>query len=385
MTGAWIVRAQNASAAVDSPPIPTLVYPLAPNDLFAKASVLSGTAPTFSGYTFGAGGEANEPSHSSYNPRASVWHRWTSPANGAVRVTVTATNVPTNLILAAYQGTILKSLVPMAENDVYAEETNGVRTARVSILWRAQAGVTYSLAVDTGDGSGIFYQLAIEPQQPPVNDAFANRIPLQGLFTRFEGDNTIATAEPGEPPVFSIPPFYTIDASNTLWWTWTAPVSGRLLLDSLSDDITPLISIFTGNSLATLQRLTNAISGSFEVDVVQGTPYSISADSEQGRGGHFTVLLTLDTTILTVDRPVGNEPGTIEINGPPNRQVVVQFSPNLEDWYFWSSNSVSSTGVLQISLDPPKYLDPTLVNEDIGSEYISIPPSKKRFFRVIMP
>jgi hypothetical protein len=385
LTGAWIVRAQNASGSVDSPPISVTLFPPAPNDLFSKASSLTGPTPVFAGYTFGAGKEANEPSHSSYSPHASVWHRWTAPSDGVIRVTATATNLPSNLILAAYQGATLQTLVTVAENDVYAEETNGVKTARVQIAWRAQAGTRYSVAVDTGQGAGVFYQLVFEAQQPPANDAFASRLPVQGLFVRVEGDNSTATAEAGEPPVYSLPPFYTVDASNTLWYAWTAPVSGRLSVTPLSDDITPLLSIFTGDTLATLQRLTNAMVGTMQVSVVKGITYSISADSEQGRAGHFTFLLTLEAPMLALVRPAFNDPGMLEINGPPNRAVVVQFSPNLEDWYFWSSNSVSSDGTLQISLEPPQYIDQTLVDEDVGAEIISIPSSRKRFFRVIAP
>jgi hypothetical protein len=273
----------------------------------------------------------------------------------------------------------------MAANDAYPVETNGVEVASVEIVWRAVAGTTYSIAVDAGAG-GAFYQLSLENALPPVNDAFANRLPLSGSFVTVSGDNALATGEPGEPPVFGIPGFpqFSINASNTLWWSWTAPASGRLQIIHLSDDTTAYVSMFTGNTLASLVRLFDLYQGTELSNVVKGVTYAISADASQDAGGHFTFLLAMESLTLELVSPSTNDPGSIYLRGLPYTPVIVQFSPNLQDWYFWSSDTVSASGLLRVSLEPPMYQDPSYDPEIYGQVLISIPPASHRFFRAVV-
>lgn len=381
MAGNWVVRAANAFGTTDSSTIPVSILPLPPNDSFANAKVLSGPPGVFNGYSIGATAEPNEPSHDGYSPRASVWHRWTAPANGGIHFTAVSTNPPSNLILAVYQGTSLASLTDVAADNQYATMTNGIELARVDLQFQAVAGRTYSLAVDAGD-EGAFYQLSLAAVPPPVNDNFANRLPLTGSPVTVSGDNTMATAEPGEPPVYSLPPFFVINASNTLWWSWTAPATGKLSINAEPDEYSALVSVFTGSSLNALTRLTDPFAPTKAINVAMGAVYAISAGSMDGGVGHFTFQLAMDAavpTALTVAlvAPEGIETGQLELHGPPQAPVRVQFSPNLKDWYPWSTNNLSVDGSLKVSIQQQPFPDDT--------ENGPPPPIRKRFFRAVSP
>src|SRR5579862_4149312 len=78
----------------------------------------------------------------------------------------------------------------------------------------------------------------------PVNDAFTNAAILSGFPVSASGDNTDATGEPGEPP--------DLLGNKTVWWEWTAPVSGKVILTDAGSAGTPWIAVYTGNSLASL-------------------------------------------------------------------------------------------------------------------------------------
>jgi len=380
MAGQWVVRAQNASGTTDSAAFPVTILPRPRNDQFANAATLVDSAPGFDGYTIGATAEPGEPSHAGYAPRATVWHRWTAPLAEGIHFTAVATNPPDNLILAVYTGATLSSLKQVVAGDTYPELTNGVELARVDLRWRAAAGVTYWIAADAGD-QGAFYHLSWQTASPPPNDAFANRIATTGSYVLISGDNTFATAEPGEPPVFSIPPFFYLYASNTLWWSWTAPATGNLLIQDQNDDVTALISMFTGTTLATLKKVVDPMSGQNSLDVTAGNVYAISADSQSGDTGRFTFLLMMNALTLRAVQTRAGDPMHMELLGPPQTLVVVQFSPNLRDWYPWSTNNIPSEGLLKLTFDPPAAPSP----DPNGDVFEPLPSATKRFFRVLVP
>jgi hypothetical protein len=374
MAGSWIIRARNQAGITESAPIPVSILALPPNDNFTSATALFGLNSKVTGYSIGATPETDEPTHDSYYARASVWYRWTAPASGAVRFQAVATNPPSNLILAVHRGSSLARLTEVAAGNAYPRETNGVEVASVEVQFPATAGVSYYVAVDEGTGGGYF-DLSWSSISPAPNDAFAARLPLSGTFLSISADNTLATLEPEEPVLFGVPPFFAFYASNSLWWTWTAPVSGTLQITPQSSEGDVLVSVFTGNSIGSLNRLTDPFGATRSIEVAKGTTYAISAGTYAGDPGRFSFLLSMDLLTLAIVPPQPEDDGFIDVNGAPRKPVTIQFSPNLKDWYFWASNNIGSDGRLRLTLKPPTYQD-----ED---EVSSIPPARKRFFRAM--
>ena len=80
----------------------------------------------------------------------------------------------------------------------------------------------------------------------PVNDLFANRIPVAGVTGSTPGNNTDATLEAGEQR------YYSYSNSNTVWWTWTAPSAGCYTFDTFGSAFDTILAIWQGTNLTAL-------------------------------------------------------------------------------------------------------------------------------------
>ncbi|MBS0660779.1 MAG: hypothetical protein JSR82_21380 [Verrucomicrobia bacterium] len=78
----------------------------------------------------------------------------------------------------------------------------------------------------------------------PVNDDFANALLLTGLAASASGSNRDATLETNEVS--------TLQATRTVWWKWTAPVSGSFYVDTFGSDSATVLSVYTGSAVDTL-------------------------------------------------------------------------------------------------------------------------------------
>ena len=111
----------------------------ASNDHFSNATVLSGSAGSVTGSNVGATRQAGEPYHWSTTGGKSVWYRWTAPVSGVCRFETTGSGFDT--ILAVYAGASVGGLTRIVAND----DAGGLQSL---VQFRAQAGVTYRIAVD---------------------------------------------------------------------------------------------------------------------------------------------------------------------------------------------------------------------------------------------
>src|SRR5207237_9419824 len=105
--------------------------------------------------------------------------------------------------------------------------------------------------------SGSTYSLAWRQLTPATNDDFANAVALSGDHGSVLGSLDDASREQGEPGHYRQYP----SASVSVWYRWTAPRSGPASVDlrpASIDDPAPggQISVYTGSSLAALNRLT---------------------------------------------------------------------------------------------------------------------------------
>src|SRR6266404_7638580 len=82
--------------------------------------------------------------------------------------------------------------------------------------------------------------------QAPPNDVFANRITLNGTNIIVVGSNTNATKEPGEPGHAGN------SGGKSVWWTWTAPTNGDLVINTDGSDFDTLLGVYTGSTVSSL-------------------------------------------------------------------------------------------------------------------------------------
>jgi hypothetical protein len=150
-----------------------------------------------------------------------------------------------------------------------------------------------------GDDSEPDMTFYLQPASgsPPLNDNFAARLQLTGTQSSSAGSNCRATLESGEPGGF----FFSI--ANTVWWRWTAPLSGRVRVAVESETFTPVVIVYTGSSFATLDPIAEDY---YEVafDAVANTQYQIAVgrdefDSLETGGFYLSLCMPPMATILS--------------------------------------------------------------------------------------
>jgi hypothetical protein len=108
------------------------------NDDFADATVLD-TEGTLSGTNVGATMEPSEPMHAGSLAGASVWFRWTAPADGFISADTIGSNFDT--LLAIYTGVVVDDLTEIDSNDNAVGAQSALHDVPVS------AGTSYSIVV----------------------------------------------------------------------------------------------------------------------------------------------------------------------------------------------------------------------------------------------
>ncbi len=138
---------------------------------------------------------------------------------------------------------------------------------------------------------------------PPPNDNFANRIPLVGSSNRVFATSLGASAEPGEPA------HHGSAAFKSVWWTWTAPASDTVTIQTTGSSFDTTLAAYTGASLGSLvMRASNDDAGGALTSLISfaataGVTYQIAVDGFSGDSGDI---------VLTVFQPPPAEPVIIQ-------------------------------------------------------------------------
>jgi len=81
---------------------------------------------------------------------------------------------------------------------------------------------------------------------PPADDNFANAATLSGQSGTTTGTNLGATLEAGEPPPFAG------TGNHSVWWKWTAPLSGEVTFDTIGSNFNTVLSAYFGSAINAL-------------------------------------------------------------------------------------------------------------------------------------
>ena len=144
----------------------------------------------------------------------------------------------------------------------------------------------------TGTAEGAYLDDIVvtgEQNNGPPNNNFANRTLIAGTSPTATGTNVNATKEPGEPSHAGNP------GGKSVWWTWTAPSSGRVQIDTIGSNFDTLLGVYTGNSVSSLSHKASSDDGGgsgtslVTFDAVVGTAYQIAVDGYNGASGNITL------------------------------------------------------------------------------------------------
>ena len=116
------------------------------NDAFANRTDLGSNSGTTNGINLLATKEPGEPNHAGNPGGHSVWWKLNTTAAGQLSVDTHGSGFDT--LLAAYTGTSVSTLTPIAAND-----NDGSPNGTSSILLQVRSGTEYELAVDGANGA----------------------------------------------------------------------------------------------------------------------------------------------------------------------------------------------------------------------------------------
>jgi hypothetical protein len=140
--------------------------------------------------------------------------------------------------------------------------------------------------------------------RPPANDAFSNRVEVAGALVVWEGRVRGSRLESWEPVLAE-----GTDVGS-VWWTWTAPQSGRAIV-SFENNSFKSAAVYQGDPPDSLRLLarTSGDNNPWGVaqlvfDVVHGETYELTVQGSTGNLGEFNARLFLDARRLELDRPV---------------------------------------------------------------------------------
>jgi C1A family cysteine protease len=312
------------------------------NDNFESAFILTATNDFATGRNFTASAQPGEPNHAGALASRSVWWSWTAPASGEATVSTEGSDFDT--VLAVYTSSNpprLGGLSGIANADEGG--SNGASVATFS----AVQGTTYYIAVDGYRGKTGNIQLGLQLNSAlfPANDDFAAAIVLSGSNVTTAGSNNNASYEWGEP--------YHADEEPglSLWWTWTAPASGPITIDTTDSAIDTILAVYTGSSLRQLTEVkSNDDAGGLTTSrvrfsAVSGTTYRIAVDG--WNEGAITLHLQLQTTAPANDSFAGSAPliGSTPVAAGNNSNATGQTGEPLGEeapadksvWWAWTA------------------------------------------------
>ena len=325
---------------------------LATNDNFADRALVPGTNVSVRGIFGGATAEPGEPT-------ASLWYSWIPPHDGLV--------VASGAYFTCYTGTSLAGLQAVAN---VAPE----RGAWDQVQFAVSNGTPIQIAV-TGAPEAYppFFGVNLRLYRPPGNDAFADRLRIQGNHTVLTGNNVLASSEPGEPM------HGEAARGRSVWYTWTAPGNGVLQFTRVRNDVAPInVAVYSGEQVAGLQSLAHGPLFRFEpvsLPVTAGQQYQIALDDRYGGAEDFEFILEFapnpsgastaaalkpivpeiriaappDDTLLVplrLDASVGQSSSDgvfrLKVTGLVGRRVQIEFSTDLIHWTSLEARTIGS-------------------------------------------
>ncbi len=310
----------------------------AANDWFANAVEVTGSDVTMSADNRLCTLEDGEPPRPLTRGVNSVWWRWTPSSSGVF--SITRSNSPAFALVDVYTGTSISDLTRVPET-AYGRDFG-------EYLFRAEAGTTYSISGTTTDfGHGII-RMRLLAAHPPANDDFDQRTTLVGSSASVTASNLDATAEPGDPVAGAL-------GEQTLWWRWTAPVSGLVTIAKPRVDSAIRVGVFTGTTLNTLTPVAApTLTWPVIFSATEGTEYAIGVTPWSAYN------LPLDFTIdlrpagparaaapadVTGSRPEPSRKSLI-LGAPDSaRSWVIESSADLQQWTAVTTNAAGTASV----------------------------------------
>lgn len=223
-----------------------------PNDDFESRVALGGASVFLTDTAFGA---THDPEVAADDGK--TWYSWIAPGDGTLTASMEAsTNMPSAVV---YTGASAAHLT-------LAGWINP-EFGRPATALEVQRGIEYLIGIASiGE-----FQLNLEFAGYGTNDDFSQRMQLSGMNATNRVSNSKATVELGEPNHAGS------TAGKSLWWTWTAPVTGNVTISAAGTSFGPAMAVYTGDSFSNLiQVAADSVHSELNFDAVAGRTYQIA-------------------------------------------------------------------------------------------------------------
>ena len=262
------------AAALIAPAVANAAPP--PNDNLANAAELTGRFALVESNNVDATKETNELDHGGNSGGASVWYRWTAPADGTATVSTCGSAIDT--LLAAYTGDAYPLSPVVQPSEVACEDDT-------SVSFNATAGTTYRIAVD-GFG-GVTGNVSLSLNLAPANDDFANAEELSSDTGSVTGTTIGASSEDSEADHLGL-------AWNSVWFEWTAPSNGWATFETCGSTFDTVLVAYAGSGVGELTKVAGNddacdVGSRMHFQAVAGTVYRLALAGYEGETGDFTL------------------------------------------------------------------------------------------------
>jgi Ca2+-binding RTX toxin-like protein len=147
----------------------------------------------------------------------------------------------------------------------------------------------------------------------PANDNFANALVLGGPPASVLGSNVQATTETGEPIHAGVVP-----AGPSVWWTWTAASTARVLIDVCATNFDNVLAVYTGTAVGALTPVASddddcGLGARVGFAASAGTVYKVAVAGFNGSAGSFTLAVSAAPVAVDDARTVGEDSGATNL------------------------------------------------------------------------
>jgi len=233
-------------------------------------------------------------------------------------------------VLSVFTGSPLNSLTKVAANN---DAATGLKYSQLT--FNAVSGGTYYFVVDgfTGPVRTGSIQLAGQGNlvtSTPINDNLLNSQSIgSGISFTQSGSILGATAQSGEPALAGL------SATRSVWFTYTAPATGRLVVDTVGSDFNSVLGVYSGTSgvFSSLKLLaanddiaTGNLQSSVSLPVTSGTTYIIKVDGRKSSYGSYTLRGTFSAPLPSCPAPATASFTMTKVAGTTNYRPSVSWS-----------------------------------------------------------
>jgi len=218
-----------------------------------------------------------------------------NPAVAGQTITFTATVTPSSTGSAAPTGSVTFKDGSTVLGTVALDASGAARLTTALAAGSHTITATYGGdAANSPSTSPPLTQQVTASSTAPANDLFENRIALSGTSATASGTNVKATRQAGEPR-------HAGNAGGrSVWWTWTAPASGTVTIDTLGSKFDTLLAVYTGTSVSALTPVASnddapnaGVTSKVSFAATAGRAYPIAVDGYGGASGSIVLRLTM--------------------------------------------------------------------------------------------